>query len=302
MIGIFEFGGGLRSRDLEQFCNDVGVSVPKVKVVSVDDTPQDPNDLNVSGEVMLDVEVIAGACPGAAQVVYFGSPQFDEKAWVDILGMAIHDDDNKPFILSISYGLNEDDAFWQEGSLEKINESFQEAAMMGITVCVSAGDDGSAAETDMGDPSVLDGMAHVEFPASSPFVLSVGGTDLRFNNGSVTEVTWKDGNGRRFFQGGTGTGGADRGRRRRKVRPASVSEWNNDRLGGPRRELRSSGSGRRRARGRQRRGRGLLRRVARERWSSGRDQWGDTALGSADRPDQRHTGQGKGAGQARVVT
>ena len=63
MIGIFEFGGGLRSRDLEQFCNDVGVSVPKVKVVSVDDTPQDPNDLNVSGEVMLDVEVIAGACP-----------------------------------------------------------------------------------------------------------------------------------------------------------------------------------------------------------------------------------------------
>jgi kumamolisin len=211
VIGIFEFGGGLRRRDLEQFCNDVGVSVPTVKVVSVDDTPQNPNDLNVSGEVMLDVEVIAGACPAATQVVYFGSPQFDEKAWVDILGMAIHDDDNSPFIISISYGLNEDDAFWQDGTIEKINETFQEAAMMGITVCVSSGDDGSAAETDSGDPSVLDGLAHVEFPASSPFVLSVGGTDLRFNQGSVTEVTWKDGNGRRSFPGGTGTGGATGG-------------------------------------------------------------------------------------------
>jgi len=211
VIGILEFGGGLRQRDLNQFCNDVGVSVPTVKVVSVDGTPQAPDDLGVSGEVMLDVEVVAGACPGATQVVYFGSPQFDEKAWIDILGMAIHDQDNSPFILSISYGLNEDDSFWQEGTPGHINESFQEAAMMGITVCISSGDDGSAAETDSGDPSVLDGMAHVEFPASSWFVLSVGGTDLRFNQGSVTEVTWKQGNGRRFFPGGTGTGGATGG-------------------------------------------------------------------------------------------
>jgi kumamolisin len=223
VIGIFEFGGGLRQRDLKQFCDDVGISVPKVKVVSVDDTPQDPNDpQEVSGEVMLDVEVIAGASPGATQVIYFGSPRFDEMAWMDILGAAIHDAVNRPFILSISYSLNEDDQFFQEGTPAHISDVFQEAAMMGITVCVSSGDDGSAAESDSEDaPDALDGMAHVGFPASSPYVLAVGGTDIRFNQGSVTEVTWKQGNGRRPFPGGTGTGGATGGGVSSKFAPPS---------------------------------------------------------------------------------
>jgi kumamolisin len=223
VIGIFEFGGGLRRRDLKQFCNDVGVSVPTVKIVSVDNTPQDPNDAaGVSGEVMLDVEVIAGACPGATQVVYFGSPRFDEMAWMDILAAAMQDQVNNPFILSISYSLNEDDEFFQEGTPQHISDIFQEAAMMGITICCSSGDDGSAAETDSQDnPNALDGLAHVGFPASSPFVLAVGGTDLRFNDGSVTEVTWKQGNGRRPFPGGTGTGGATGGGVSTKFGPQS---------------------------------------------------------------------------------
>ena len=59
--------------------------MPDGQVVSVAMLPK-PHRPEVSGEVMLDLEVIAGACPGATQVVYFGSPQFDEKAWVDILG------------------------------------------------------------------------------------------------------------------------------------------------------------------------------------------------------------------------
>ena len=94
-----------------------------------------------------------------------------------------------------------------------MSETFHEAAMMGITVCIASGDDGSADETDSQPNSgELDGRAHVDFPASSPYVLAVGGTDLRVTQGRVTETTWKDGNGRRRISAqSTGTGGATGG-------------------------------------------------------------------------------------------
>jgi kumamolisin len=212
VIGILEFGGGFFDSDLDLYCKTVGVPKPKVKTVSVDRSPTNTDD-DAAGEVMLDIEVIAGACPGATQVVYFGSTRFDEKAWVDNLGKAIHDTVNNPFILSISWGNAEDSPDWQEGTVSHIDDTLHEAAMMGITVCVAAGDDGSADETDDGSqPGELDGLAHVDFPAASEFVLAVGGTDLRVAQGGSTETTWKDGNGRRLIPpSGTGTGGATGG-------------------------------------------------------------------------------------------
>jgi kumamolisin len=212
VIGILEFGGGFLTHDLDIYCKTVGVPTPTVKPVSVDRSPTNTDD-DAAGEVMLDIEVIAGACPGATQVVYFGSTKFDEKAWIDTLGKAIHDQDNNPYILSISWGSSEDSDVWQEGTIAHVNDAFQEAAMMGITICVAAGDDGSADETDDGtSPGELDGTAHVDFPSSSPFVLAVGGTDLRLSDGGSTETTWKDGNGRRFIPpSGTGSGGSTGG-------------------------------------------------------------------------------------------
>ena len=75
-------------------------------------------------------------------------------------------------------------------------------AQLGITVCVSTGDDGSEAQ-------VQDGHAHVNFPATSPYALAVGGTTLHARKGAngqmaVTEVVWNDGPG-----SGTGGGVSD---------------------------------------------------------------------------------------------
>jgi kumamolisin len=75
------------------------------------------------------------------------------------------------------------------------------AALVGVTVCVAAGDDGS-------DDQVGDGHAHVDFPSSSPYVLAVGGTALRKSkSGNLTEVAWKDGDGLRQDNGGSTGGG-----------------------------------------------------------------------------------------------
>jgi kumamolisin len=147
---------------------------------------------------MLDVEVVAGVCPNASIAVYFC--QFTEQGWVDVLDAAIHDSTNAPTVLSISWGMAEDDIAWSSGAIDTINDSLKEAALLGITVCVAAGDDGSSDQE-------TDGNAHVDFPAASPYVLAVGGTILRITGGVVVESAWKDGDGLRKDGGGSTGGG-----------------------------------------------------------------------------------------------
>jgi kumamolisin len=61
-----------------------------------------------------------------------------------------------------------------------------EAAAMGVTVTVAAGDNGSA-------DNVSDGSQHVDFPASAPHALACGGTSLRLSGASIaSEQVWND--------------------------------------------------------------------------------------------------------------
>ena len=196
-IGLIEFGGGYFPDDLNAFCNAAGVSVPEVIPVSVDNAPTDQHD-GAEGEVMLDIEVVAGACPKSTIAVYFST--FTEQGWVDVLDTAVHDQQNHPTVLSISWGDAEDNASWTAQAIEQINEALQEAALLGVTVCVASGDDGS-------DDQVGDGHAHVDFPSSSPYVLAVGGTTLHKKKNAYVETAWKDGDGLRKDGGGSTGGG-----------------------------------------------------------------------------------------------
>lgn len=199
-VGLLEFGGGYFGDDLATFCQNANIqTIPAVRTVSVNNTPTDQRD-GAEGEVMLDVEVVGGACPAATIVVYFST--FDENGWISALDTAVHDQDNPLSVLSISWGYAEDaQGAWSEGAIDAINDTLKAAALLGVTVCVAAGDDGS-------DDQVGDGHAHVDFPSSSPYVLAVGGTALRkSSNGQVNEVAWKDGDGLRQDNGGSTGGG-----------------------------------------------------------------------------------------------
>jgi kumamolisin len=67
------------------------------------------------------------------------------------------------------------------------DQAFQAAGALGVTVTVAAGDNGSS-------DGVNDGLAHVDFPASSPNVLACGGTRLIGSGQSITsETVWNDG-------------------------------------------------------------------------------------------------------------
>lgn len=148
------------------------------------------------GEVMLDIEIVGSIAPAATIAVYF-APNTDA-GFIDAVTSAIHDATNKPSVISISWGSAE--STWTAQAMTAMDDAFQAAASMGITVCVASGDNGS--NDDVGGSS-----EHVDFPASSPFALGCGGSSLRASNNKVitTEVVWNDGAG----SGATGGGISD---------------------------------------------------------------------------------------------
>jgi kumamolisin len=206
-IAIAEFGGGYFADDVTAYCQQFQRSVPSIQAISVDapaytlqqilalPPDQRDNELGASVEVMMDVEIVAGLCPLANILVYFST--FDQGGWVDLLDAVIA---RQPAVLSVSWGLAEDDPGWSQNAVNAINDRLNAARLLGITTCVSSGDDGSGDQLD-------DGAAHVDFPACSPFALGVGGTMLTGSGAKAKEVTWWESPGRRTNNGGGATGG-----------------------------------------------------------------------------------------------
>jgi kumamolisin len=184
-VALIELGGGFQLADLDTYFKGLGVSTPSVVAVSVDHATNSPtNDANgPDGEVMLDVEVVGAIAPQANIVVYF-APNTDA-GFLDAITTAIHDTTHKPSVISISWGGPE--VSWTAQAMTAMDDAFQAAATMGITVCVASGDNGSS-------DGVTDGSDHVDFPASSPFALACGGTSLKATGSSISsEIVWNDG-------------------------------------------------------------------------------------------------------------
>jgi kumamolisin len=178
-IGIIELGGGYRPSDLDAYFSNLGLPTPTVIPVSVDGGTNAPSSANSDdAEVVRDIQVAGAAAPGAKFVVYFAPNDAASNGFLDAVTKAIHDTENNPSIISISWGGPEDTS--TTNFQVQFDKALQAAALLGITVCVAAGDNGAA---DVG-PKAWDGKAHVDFPSASPFALSCGGTRLITENGA----------------------------------------------------------------------------------------------------------------------
>jgi kumamolisin len=114
-------------------------------------------------------------------VVYFGEDT--EMGWIETLRAAVFDSENRPSVLSISWGQAE--AYWSPQVIGILDDAFKKAALVGMTVCCSSGDRG-VYEAD--EP--LEAYT-VPYPASSPLVLACGGTRLETSPGGATdESVW----------------------------------------------------------------------------------------------------------------
>jgi kumamolisin len=184
-IALIELGGGFTTTDLSNYWSQLNLpKTPAVSAVSVGHGSNRPTgDADgPDGEVMLDIEVAGSIAPGAKIVAYFA--ENTDAGFLNAITTAVHDTTNNPSIVSISWGGPE--SSWTQQAMTSMDEAFQSAAALGITVCVAAGDDGS---TD----GVTDGLNHVDFPASSPNVLACGGTKLETSGNTITsEVVWNE--------------------------------------------------------------------------------------------------------------
>jgi kumamolisin len=190
-VAIIELGGGFKQADLTTYWNEMGIK-PKPKVVAVPvgaaNAPDGPQ--GADGEVMLDIEVVGAVAPGARIAVYFAPNT--TAGFLNAITTAVHDRVRQPSVVSISWGMAEE--HWTPQARTAYDTAFQDAATLGVTICVASGDDGSA-------DGMTDGQAHVDFPAASPWVLACGGTRLDSEQGKIiAEVTWHE-------QGHGATGG-----------------------------------------------------------------------------------------------
>ncbi len=197
-VAIVELGGGFAQTELDTYFAGLSITGPVVRAVGVDGGVNKPgaDPQGADGEVLLDIEVIGALAPKADIVVYF-APNTDA-GFLDAISDAAHATP-APVALSISWGQSED--AWTVQARTAFDQALADAAALGVTVTVAAGDDGS---TDR----ATDGKSHVDFPASSPHALACGGTRLLADpaTGAVTaETVWDNGVGK----GATGGGVSD---------------------------------------------------------------------------------------------
>jgi kumamolisin len=202
-IGIYEMqtgegSAGYTAQDLALTMNAMGgnLAPPEPIDVAVDGV----GNAGVSdGETVLDITVSSGIAQGATIAVYFtgGTTQ----NILHVLQRMIHpgSGDPTPTVISISYGWGPDDEnadSFSPSEYTALDELFQDAANLGITVTVSSGDSGAFIASKK--------QAQASFPASEPWVLACGGTTIgNVNGSSFTEYVWND-----TWQGGSGaTGG-----------------------------------------------------------------------------------------------
>jgi subtilase family serine protease len=102
-----------------------------------------------------------------------------------------------PNVVSVSYGECESTVSPYSESRTLVERTLAAEAALGITVVVAAGDTGSSACARGVPPGKLtsaDKKPQLSWPASSPYVLAVGGTNLTLNpDNSIASIgTWND--------------------------------------------------------------------------------------------------------------
>ena len=197
--------------------------LPSLKLTVVrGTTPKDSADLAI-GEEVEGVEMVHAVAPGAAiRVVLTGNRSYSAAAAITDLKDVVSASKGAD-VVSMSGGAWED--CFTPAQLTEAHTLISELVARHITVTAASGDAG-AAEVTCNAPFGPVGKRGVQYPASDPLVLAVGGTSLSANatTGSyVSETAWNNPNHgasgggfsrvfiRPSYQDGVGGIGANRG-------------------------------------------------------------------------------------------
>ncbi|MCY0865590.1 MAG: S53 family peptidase [Sulfobacillus sp.] len=200
-IGLLEFSNGYNPQDIRTFWQTMGIPVRPVTFISVDGTPNDGGVSSVDMEATLDIEWAGAMAPGASLVVYEASAGTSDQSFgaslLKALDYALHDQVNRPSILSISYGDGESQ--FPVSEMTAWDTVMAQGTVQGVTTFVASGDQGAYGLHGIGWPA-----PHVDAPANCPHAVAVGGTHLVLNaNDQIAQETgWTNTNNNGASGGG----------------------------------------------------------------------------------------------------
>jgi subtilase family serine protease len=221
-IGIL-MSGGYNPPDMALYFGHEKLAVPKFSEVDIDGgAPYDPNN---SFETHLDMQQTGGMAP-KAKIILYNIPDLSDASFIDGLLKIL--EDNKADVVNMSFGGPEIfyTAAYNGGTdftylLRAENDLFAQGNAQGISFVASSGDSGalSAVPVACFDPDATSTcgsfLAAAEFPASSPHVTGVGGTNLattfsgnpnNLNSAYISEEAFADTLSSDIFYGTPATG------------------------------------------------------------------------------------------------
>ncbi len=135
---------------------------------------------NLCKEALLDIETIKGLS-GTIKLTNFYTADYDLLGWAKQLGDLA--DGDLPLVHSVSYG-NDEAQQTSTAYMLAVNTELQKLGARGASILFASGDDGVYGR---------DGSSrryHPGFPATSPYVVTVGGTDFTTKNVIGSETAW----------------------------------------------------------------------------------------------------------------
>ena len=147
----------------------------------------DANDSDGEGiEALLDTQYISSVGELVPLQVWYNEGLF-ANAMLDFV-TSIQSASNPPNLFSVSYGQPETN--WGTSSVERLNTEYAKITSIGVTIFFASGDSGA------GGGCGYDEAFMPEYPASCPYVTSVGGVEGGdANSDPIGETVWVDGGG-----------------------------------------------------------------------------------------------------------
>ncbi len=199
---------GFKKSDIQKFATCFGLSLPKIVAFRANQAVTKAG-LAPGGEATLDLEVLDAAAPKLSEIDVYESSS-DIASALASMTAPLQNSGYKPEVISASLGLCEPQVRQAIGlsGMSDVEAALEEAAASGISMLAASGDDGSSdcVNSTSANAEPLSKLA-VNFPASSPWITSVGGTNLVLDSANVIQSAsvWNDDAASPGSAGGGGT-------------------------------------------------------------------------------------------------
>ncbi|MHB8187050.1 MAG: cell wall-binding repeat-containing protein [Dermatophilaceae bacterium] len=184
-VGTVQFDGWFPS-DATTYAAAAGITIGtnQITTVQLPSSNVTPDGSGGDQEVALDVEALLATAPKAAQRVYIAP---NNTAGAIAVYSQVADDvaAGRVQVVSTSWGGCE--PHFSADFMSQLATSINRMVASGGTLFAASGDNGAY---DCARPLVPDGQLAVDFPASLPSVVAVGGTSLTQSSGTYAETGW----------------------------------------------------------------------------------------------------------------